>query len=89
MIHFSWRNRCVMMLDGNFMISARGDKNDFDFTKCDGGAAVAGNAGHPVVDVEYIDEDRLRLVSMGGPFILEGDDFFGKTESPSRIYPEE
>ena len=88
-VHFSWKNRCVMLLDGNFQISARGDKNDFDYMAEDAGGAVAGNPGFPVKDIEYVDKDRIRLITSGGNFIVEGDDFHCKTDKPSRIYPEE
>ena len=85
MTPFIWRDRLVKLEDGNFVMSARGDHDDFDFQRPDADGAVAGNPGSKVLDIQLLDENRLRICAIGGYFILEGDDF----NVTARIYREE
>jgi hypothetical protein len=84
MIPFIWRDRLVKLEEGNFVMSRKGAHDDFDFMSAHQFPAVAGNPGSKVLDIEQIDDNRLRLGAQGGTFILEGDDF----SETARIYQE-
>lgn len=75
-----WRNRLVLLVDGCFHLSARGQHDNFDFAPAGRPSddhAVAGNVGvGKIWAIEKVDEDRLRFrCSDGNNYILTGDDF--------------
>lgn len=72
---FVWKDRLVKIEDDNFVLSARGRHDDFDFFSGKDDCAVCGNPGEHVYDIEVVDDDHLRLICGNSNYILHGDDF--------------
>ena len=70
---FIWQNRLVEIRDGMFALSHWGKHDLFDFHgSADWKRAIIGHPSGTVLEIQQIDDSKLRLICSNGNFVLSG-----------------